>query len=65
LATKSGSTYGQSGHCEEQIIPPKHLPGFGRTLSVESLSCKSCHDESCPHWKFKVHRTEEQLHKFK
>jgi hypothetical protein len=65
LATNSRSTYGQSGNCEEEEIPFRHQPPIGKTLSVESLSCKSCYDESCPHLRFKVHRTEEQLHKFK
>jgi hypothetical protein len=39
------------------------------TLSVETesatLSCKSCHAEECPHWRFDLKKTPEQIARLK
>jgi ribosomal protein L24E len=43
--------------------------GKGKALSVETesvtLSCKACHSEKCPHWKFDLKRSPQYITRLK
>jgi hypothetical protein len=38
---------------------------FALDVQLETVNCKSCHGEQCPHWNFALKRTKEQLEAYK
>jgi hypothetical protein len=64
-AASGWSTSGGPALCRDGVKVPIIKTTRTLELAQETLACKSCHHEKCPHWKFHVEKTPEQIKNIK